>query len=344
MAKSRRTNKSATYQVNPKKITDLLKPGWGLLLRHTLLDEDVVRLNVEALLQKMVFRQKAPIYLTEQSYAFCNFGEIATFFPQQHLVWVPANKIAVKMMRILEAVRDLTLAMQEPETSKITLRLLKSWSTPLLNWFQAINAIYDDINGNPKRYGILKSDMWKIFQKMLKQKEIDICAHITPNGHLVLVRDKMHSHIDKEMLETPGLYWQKIDFNIFIEYIASAVAHTFFLQCLDGVYAWKLERGTSEVISLTTEEFILLNFFVESDGSVTSETDIILSLKHNLLNEEIPLIKKYNKYVELSGLTNEWYFGISSHNGISYNITMPRPRRSREKHTRPSAEETHESA
>jgi hypothetical protein len=232
--------------------------------------------------------------------------------------WLPANRSSVKLLRCIEAARDLTVSLGTHSLQEITPRIAKSFATPLYNLVVDIKDLYSELNADAKRYNLVNGPYSKTLKAMQQQFQQEAIGQIES---LRIVRDKLHSHLDKEAIVDPPKYWRHINMMVFLDIAKTCVVNGLFLSTIEGVYAWKLNSSGASVLSITTEEFRLANFLIQNDEIVSLNTELIQSVKNTLISEYIPLINSYNKLVMET--LPEKCFRFERNPDGTFNIGMP---------------------
>lgn len=129
--------------------------------------------------------------------------EIADALPEGEVdiaAWYPSNAAAHKLWRCLECLRDLDELLKDVAHQKNATkrkRRLKIAVTSLHSLTTALDDLLNDIQSNKETSSLLKADQHKQIQAIKEQ-----FGMMLPHDHkapLSLVRNKLSSHIDKEL-------------------------------------------------------------------------------------------------------------------------------------------------
>ena len=171
--------------------------------------------------------------------------------------WHPACNCTIKLVRCLEAIRDLSPICQflqmhhSPDTCN---RIVKSLATPLYSLAEALRDVHGEVGHSQ-------------FKRMKKQKRRELIARRdkfvasvfgAKNGALKTVRDKISSHIDKDTILGGDDVWGLVDLTSFLD-IADICLHELdFVLQLD-IYSWTRRTDDPNLIRLMNVDGTLVD-------------------------------------------------------------------------------------
>src|SRR5258706_12645020 len=215
-------------------------------------------------------------------------------YPSNNNYWFPANDISIKLVACLESIRDIQrllsiLASQDhPESDK---RIVKLLATPLYSFALGIRDILNDLQGNAKDYGKLKDTERQQVNKRLA-KYITIIP-FQANGALRSVRDKISSHVDKDVFRgDPRKIWELVQLELQLKWLRAIVDELIFVLSLD-VYAWTRESGYSDVFRLMPEEGI--QFYLNLEKKLILGATIARSPKYYISKKAKEVAALYSR-------------------------------------------------
>ncbi|MDJ0796386.1 MAG: hypothetical protein QNJ51_06045 [Calothrix sp. MO_167.B12] len=223
--------------------------------------------------------------------------------------WRGSNEISFKLLRCLEAIRDLSKSMEnlakldDPTSDR---RLVKHLASPLYALGSGVLDIFNELESNAKNYTVIASPQHKEIISRKKQFTTDVPTD--NKSALRVVRDKIDSHIDKNAVINPEDYWVNVDLPSFLKWIRSCLEQILYLLSLDG-YGWTRDSGHPDVWSLMSVDGTVVDFYMK-DGEPVAIISITFakSPKQGVLNEIKSFLTLYNKVaykcqgVELIGI------------------------------------------
>lgn len=222
---------------------------------------------------------------------------------QSRTVWKASNNISFKLLRCVEAVRDMTKLLEGISQLENTLsdkRYAKLLATPLYSLVSGIKDIYNELEGNGKEYSTVTTAQRKELQKRAAQ-----FARLVPTdkgSELRDVRDKMSSHIDKDTVKAPARYWEKVDLLLFLNWLRACIEQMMHLLTLD-VYGWTRDSGHSDIWSLMSVDGTVVDFYMQNGEPVSIlKVTFAKSPKYGIANEVQHLVRLYNEVTAASGL------------------------------------------
>ncbi|AFY74455.1 hypothetical protein Syn7502_02476 [Synechococcus sp. PCC 7502] len=215
---------------------------------------------------------------------------------QASSVWRGANEISFKLLRCVEAMRDLSKSMEslskldDPNTDK---RLVKQLSSPLYSLATGIKDMFNELESNVKNY--IEIDPQQLKFLINKKERFLANVPLDNKSDLRIVRDKIDSHIDKVAVNEPEEYWKKVDLRSFLEWIGICLVEVFELLYLD-VYSWERESGHPEIWSLMMVDEKLVDFYMQN-GEPESIVNVTLvkSPKYGVMREIETFASLFNK-------------------------------------------------
>jgi hypothetical protein len=215
---------------------------------------------------------------------------------QSSVVWSGANEISFKLLRCLEAVRDITKIFQvlveldDPFSDK---RWVKQTASPLYNLASGIHDMFNELEGNAKNYSILTTKE----RRELKKKATQFGEQVPLDNQSELkdVRDRIDSHVDKVAVITPDEYWEKVNLSSYLGWLRVCLEQLAHLLSLE-VYGWTRDSGHPDVWSLMSVDGTVVDFYMQ-DGQPVAILSVTLakSPKYSVLNELQNLVDLYNK-------------------------------------------------
>jgi hypothetical protein len=210
--------------------------------------------------------------------------------------WKGSNKISFKLLRCLEALRDLSGTMEalalrnEPSSDK---RLVKHLSSPLYALGDCILDMFNELESNPKEYTGLESPQHK--QIISKKKQFIVDVPMDKQSALRIVRDKIDSHIDKVAVINPEDYWRNVDLSSFLKWMGICLEQFHYLLSLD-VYAWTIDSGYPDISSIMMVDGTVTDFSMQ-DGKLSSIIGVtfVKSPKYGVLSEIKKFWEVYNE-------------------------------------------------
>ncbi len=302
------------------KLSELLTKESFKTLNHALIDEKILGLNFNEALIEFLSSPKSSKRFEMYMGPIENHLYDPDFESQKKSLlefYKPANLAGVYINRCIELIRDLSSSLQPYLAQRqMSARQIKLFSTTLYTFICAIKDVYNHVNGNSRRYYFQQSRYKEIFQDMAKTFLVEIDRF---DEELKIVRDKIGAHLDREAIIDPMTYWKKISFSDFFNVMRICLTHVSFLTTVEEVYAWRFIREDTSVLSLTTEEFRLANFFFKGGAIADINTEFIPSVKNALLAPVIKLMQEYNSFVR-----KEERFVFKANTDGTFNIAWPK--------------------
>ena len=209
---------------------------------------------------------------------------------QDSTVWLGSNDISFKLLRCLEALRDLSVSMDilsrldKPCDEK---RLVKQIASPLYALSSGVLDMFNELESNAKDYITVDAKQHK---EILSRKAKFLSdVPIDNKSDLRIVRDKIDSHIDKDAVIHPRKFWSKVNLPFFLNLIGHCLDQILYLLSFD-IYSWIRESGHPEIWSLMSVDGTLINLYMR-DGEPMAIVSVtfVKSPKYGILNE----IKKF---------------------------------------------------
>jgi hypothetical protein len=215
---------------------------------------------------------------------------------QDSAVWRGSNEISFKLLRCLEALRDLAVNMDvlskldKPSDEK---RLVKQLASPLYALSSFVLDMFNEIESNAKSYTVIGSPQHKEITRRKKQFISDVPTD--NKSDLRVVRDKIDSHIDKVAVIRPEDFWGKVDLHSFLKFMGHCIEQILHLLSLN-IYGWTRESGHPDILSLMNVDGTLVDLY-KQDGKPTAIVNItfVKSPKYGVVNEIRKFIILYNK-------------------------------------------------
>lgn len=215
---------------------------------------------------------------------------------QDSTVWRGSNDISFKLLRCLEALRDLSVSMDilsrldKPSDEK---RLVKQLASPLYALSSGILDMFNELESNAKEYTTVGSKQ----HKDLLSRKVKFLADvpIDNKSDLRIVRDKIDSHIDKVAVIRPEDFWGKVNLPFFLKLIGHCLEQILYLLSFD-VYGWTRESGHPDIWSLMSVDGTLVDLRMH-DRKPTAIVNItfVKSPKDGVVNEIRGFIVLYNE-------------------------------------------------
>jgi hypothetical protein len=210
--------------------------------------------------------------------------------------WRGSNEISFKLLRCLEALRDISRSMEalaplsEPSSDK---RLVKHLASPLCALGAGVLDMFNELESNAKKYTVLASSQHK--EIISKKKQFMIDVPMDKKSALRIVRDKIDSHIDKDAVIKPEDYWVNVDLSSFLKWMGICLEQFCYLLSLD-VYAWTIDSGHPDVWSFMNVDRTVVDFYMQ-DGKPVSFISVtfVKSPKYGVLNEIKNFLEVYNE-------------------------------------------------
>lgn len=217
---------------------------------------------------------------------------------QESTVWYGSNQISFKLLRCLEAIRDITKILEvlaghdNPFSDK---RWSKQIASPLYNLASGVKDMFNELEGNAKNYSILGDKERRELKKRAVQFEGQV--PLDNQSELRAVRDKIDSHIDKDAVITPDKYWSKVNLYSYLVWLRNSLEQLLHLLSLD-VYGWTRDSGHPDVWSLMSVDGTVVDLYMQ-EGQPVSILNVTLakSPKYGVQNEIINLVDLYNNLV-----------------------------------------------
>lgn len=215
---------------------------------------------------------------------------------QDSTVWHGSNDISFKLLRCLEALRDLSVSMNilsrldKPCDEK---RLVKQLASPLYALSSGVLDMFNELEGNVKDYRTIDSKQHK--EILSRKAKFFSDVPIDNKSDLRIVRDKIDSHIDKDAIIRPENFWGKVNLPFFLKLIGHCLEQILYLLAFD-IYGWTRESGHPEIWSLMNVDGTLVDFYMH-DGKPTAIVSIsfVKSPKYGVLNEIREFTVLYNE-------------------------------------------------
>lgn len=177
--------------------------------------------------------------------------------------WHPANGPAIKMVRCLEAIRDLApifnFVVNSP-TPDSDNRIVKMMATPLYTLATGVRDVYGEIENSDLRR-MHKNDR----RAFLKRKEAFSNAVFQgKNGPLKTVRDKIGAHIDTDTILSGERVWKHVSLQTFVELLRLCLLELDYLLQND-IYAWTRNTDRENLVRLMSVDGSLVDFVTENN-------------------------------------------------------------------------------
>jgi hypothetical protein len=215
---------------------------------------------------------------------------------QDSTVWRGSNDISFKLLRCLEALRDLSVSMDilsrldKPSDEK---RLVKQLASPLYALSSGILDMFNELESNAKEYTTVGSKQ----HKDLLSRKIKFLADvpIDNKSDLRIVRDKIDSHIDKVAVIRPEDFWGKVNLPFFLKLIGHCLEQILYLLSFD-IYGWTRESGHPDIWSLMSVDGTLVDFYMhDNKPKAIVNITFVKSPKYGVVNEIRGFIVLYNE-------------------------------------------------
>jgi hypothetical protein len=188
---------------------------------------------------------------------------------QAPTVWSGANEASFKLLRCVEAIRDLTKILEGIVSLDKALsdkRWVKILTTPLYIFATSVRDLYNELSGNAKAY----SNLLPVTVKELTRRAANFAQEVPleQNGELRTVRDKMSAHIDKATVISPDQFWSKLDLLTHFRWLRSCLVQMLYLLKID-IYAWTRDSGHPNVWSLMNVDGRVVDLYMENNEPVS---------------------------------------------------------------------------
>ncbi|MEM1172117.1 MAG: hypothetical protein AAGJ08_24305 [Cyanobacteria bacterium P01_H01_bin.35] len=210
--------------------------------------------------------------------------------------WRGGNTISVKLLICLEALRDLTLTMEnlskfdKPSDEK---RLVKQLASPLYNLASGVRDMFNELESNVKSYKVITSEQHKEIVCRKKQFLLDVPTD--KKSDLRVVRDKIDSHVDKDAVTQPEYFWGKVNLHFFLKLVRHCLEQIVYLLSLD-IYAWTRESGHLDIWSIMNVDGTLVDLYMQNyQPKAIQNITFVKSPKYGVENEIINFVCLYNK-------------------------------------------------
>jgi hypothetical protein len=230
--------------------------------------------------------------------------------------WQPVCITTNKLTKCLEAIRDISAALSpimastEPEPDK---RLVKPLVTPIYNLAVELRDLYNDVESHCWEDLTLRQqrqirDAFQLFTKSVP----------TDKGTLKTVRDKIASHLDKDLFTTEYRpLWQSFTVSDIIFWIRKCMDF-FGVMLLPDIYSWTRSSGHADVAILMNVDGNEVSLLLKDD-----QPECIVGFKHSAS-------PKYDIAAKLEELASKCT-AISKKLGIREGTTWKIPDRAKEK-------------
>lgn len=176
--------------------------------------------------------------------------------------WHPANDSAIKLVRCLEAIRDLSpifrflATLPNPENNN---RFVKSIATPLYSLAESVRDVYGEIE-NSRIKGMRKKDR-RVFLKR-GQDFLNAVFH-GKNSPLRTVRNKISAHIDKDTILGGEHVWKHVNLRSFVNVLRLCLNELDALLQQD-IYAWTRNTDHPDLVRLMSVDGTLVDLVREN--------------------------------------------------------------------------------
>lgn len=213
--------------------------------------------------------------------------------------WHPANPPAEKLWRILESIRDLVegLSGLPTPTPAQTRRRIKLLATPLYSLASHIRALCNEVATSPELGNLVTTDERRMAAELVR--DIERILPIAKNGALRVVRDRLSSHIDINILpEEARRVLSDASPATFRTWVHQAVAVVYHLLAFRA-YGWTTRDTTPNQLQLMTSEPFLVTFRINAKNRPVEILDITLvqTPKHEVATECAELIRRIDALV-----------------------------------------------
>jgi hypothetical protein len=211
---------------------------------------------------------------------------------RRRVVWQAANTVSFKLLRCLEAARDLTQIVQtinERKKPHSKRRIAKLLATPLFSLASGVADLYDHCLGDPETAA--RVDESSRLQYRLRAVHFRENLPLDKQSALRRVRDKMAAHIDIEAMMGSSVLWNELDFARYLLWIRLCLIEVLELLKLD-VYAWTQDSNHKDVVRLMSVDGTLVDLYVK-DGRASAILNITFakSPKYGIEREIKKLIR-----------------------------------------------------
>jgi len=214
---------------------------------------------------------------------------------QVSTVWQGSNHITFKLLRCVEAVRDLTKLLESIPRLEQPLgdkRFAKILATPLYNLACGILDLFNEIESNAKEYSSLSAtERNQLSERKNRFMEL---VPTEKGSDLREVRNRMSSHIDKDAVMLPSQYWSKVDIAAFFRWLALCLIELMHLLDLD-IYSWTRDSKQPSICSLMTIDGSVVNLYMQNGDPVGIQSfTFAKSPKYEVAREIEGLVSLYN--------------------------------------------------
>ena len=211
--------------------------------------------------------------------------------------WYPANTIAIKISICLEAMRDvqrLLMILDEQEKPSSDRRVIKLLSTPLYNLATGVRNLFTELEGNAGQYKQLSKEQFS----QIRIRYTSFSEEVpTSDGELKTIRDKISSHIDKDVFMGKAReFWELVDLKQQLEWMKNSLDSLMFILELD-IFAWTRDSGNENIFRLMSVDGVQVDLDISKKlilgvSMVRSPKFYISSKVQELANLYGSLIKK----------------------------------------------------
>lgn len=215
---------------------------------------------------------------------------------QEPTVWMGANQIAFKLLRCVEAVRDLTRILESIARVDAPLsdrRQVKMLATPLYTLALGVQNMFNELEGNAREYPTLSSTQ----RQELHGRAVRFAEQVPlgKDSDLRAVRNKIDAHVDRDAVIAPDKYWGKVDLFAYLHWMRVCLEEILQLLKLD-VYGWARESGHPDIWSLMAVDGTLVDWCMQDDKPVSIlRVTLAKSPKYNIASEIENLVTLHNR-------------------------------------------------
>ena len=209
--------------------------------------------------------------------------------------WQPANDATIKLIRCLEAIRDLKPICDflacSPQAAADR-RFIKGLATPLYTLVAAIRDMYGEIQNAefknmPKERRRMFRGRSEAFSKAVGGKD----------SRLKKVRDKIGAHVDKDAILGGTDVWADVDLKTFLDILRLCLVELGFLLHRDN-YAWTRHTDAPNVLRLMSVDGTLVDL-ADVDGHLEhiGAISFVPSPRIGIINEVNAFVSTVNRIV-----------------------------------------------
>ena len=209
--------------------------------------------------------------------------------------WIGANNITFKLLRCVEAVRDITsilkrlVKLPDPAAAK---RDVKQLAVPLYTLSQGVDAMFKELEGAARDYRTLTEADKEQMRRRASKFAADL--PLGKSSPLRMVRDKIGAHLDLDAVQAPAKFWEGIDLFQFLKWLGLCLGELLHVLPLE-VFAWWRDNDNPDINSLMSVDGTLLHFYGHDDNEMIIGVTFTPSPKQAIRDEICDVIGLNNE-------------------------------------------------